>query len=71
MDATLERVERLLALILIHDMKDASQTDKVSVLSRAGFANAEIAALLGTTAAVIAQRLYEMRSARKGSKKRK
>jgi hypothetical protein len=71
MDATLERVERLLALILIHDMKDAPQTEKVSMLSRAGFANTEIATLLGTTAPVIAQRLYEMRRGRKGSRARK
>jgi hypothetical protein len=71
MDATLERVERLLALILIHDMKDAPQTEKAFSLSRAGFAHAEIAALLGTTAPVIAQQLYKLRSARKRIKPRK
>jgi hypothetical protein len=57
MDANFERVERLLALILIHDMKDAPQAAKASMLSSAGFANAEIAALLGTTAASIGQML--------------
>lgn len=69
MDPNVERVERLLALILIHDMKDAGQAEKALMLSRAAFSNAEIAALLGTKAPVIAQQLYEIR--RGGPKQRK
>jgi hypothetical protein len=69
MDANFERIERLLALILVHDMKDAGQAEKALVLSKAAFSNSEIAVLLGAKAAVIAQQLYEIR--RGGSKKRK
>ena len=55
------RVERLLAMILLHDMHDASMSDRVSALSRAGFAPAEIATMLGTTPASIRQQLYTAR----------
>lgn len=61
----LQRVERLLALILIHDMKDAPQAEKAAYLSRVGFGNTEIAELLGTSAKVVTQQLYELRQARK------
>lgn len=62
---TLERVERLLAMILLHDLHDAPQSEKAVALSRAGFTNAEIATLLGTTGGVIAQQLYQARGKRK------
>lgn len=68
MEPNFERIERLLALILLHDLKDAPQADKAKVLSRAAFSNSEIAALLGTSAAVVAQQLYALR--RGGGKKR-
>ncbi len=64
--AGLDRVERLLALLLIQNMKSANTTAKARELSIAGFTNVEIADILGTTSAVIAQTLY---AARKGKKK--
>ena len=60
------RLERLLALLLTHQMK--TQRDKISVLNVAGFTNTEIADLLQTTSGVVSQVLYE---ARRGSKKTK
>jgi predicted transcriptional regulator len=63
MDA--ERIEKLLAQILVQGMKDAKQGEKALALSRAGFEAADIAGLLGTTAAVISQTLYERRKAGK------
>jgi len=63
---SLERVERLLALLLIQNAKPANTTAKARELSIAGFTNVEIADLLGTTAAVVGQSLY---AARKGRKK--
>lgn len=62
------RAEHLLALILLQQMKAASQRDKILHLSLAGFTNTEIADLLQTTAAVVAQSLYE---ARRGTAKRR
>jgi DNA-directed RNA polymerase specialized sigma24 family protein len=52
-----ERIERLLALILIHDMQDAQPTDKAIALSRAGFTPAEIGSLLGVRPNTIAVQL--------------
>ena len=63
-----DRVERLLALLLLQQMKASAQREKVLQLSLAGFSNTEIADLLQTTAAVVSQSLYETR--RSGSKSR-
>lgn len=62
-----DRIERLLALILLNQMKEESQQKKAEQLSLAGFTNVEIADLLNTTAAVVRQVLYE---ARKGKRKK-
>ena len=62
-----DRSERLLALLLLQQMKGASQRDKALQLSLAGFSNTEIADMLETTSQVIAQSLYEVR---RGSGKR-
>ncbi|HEV7424674.1 MAG TPA: hypothetical protein VGO21_05840 [Candidatus Paceibacterota bacterium] len=59
------KIENLLALILINGMKDANITGKAIQLNRAGFSNAEIAGLLGTTNAVVAQSLYASRKDKK------
>lgn len=61
------RTEKLLALILLYQMKGSSQRDKALQLNLAGFSNIEIADLLQTTSAVVAQNLYE---ARRGDKRR-
>ena len=66
--ARMERLERLLALLLIQNMKTANTAAKARELSIAGFTNVEIADILGTTAAVVGQSLY---AARKGKKKGK
>jgi DNA-directed RNA polymerase specialized sigma24 family protein len=56
-----DRVEKLLALLLIHELKTAPQRDRALHLSMAGFTNTEIADLLQTTTGVVAQCLYEAR----------
>jgi hypothetical protein len=66
--ARMERVERLLALLLVQNMKSANTGAKARELSIAGFTNVEIADILGTTAAVIGQSLY---TARKGKNRAK
>ena len=64
-----DRTEKLLALLLLQQLKAAPQRDKVVHLSLAGFTNTEIADLLQTTTAVVAQSLYEAK--KKGKKKPK
>ena len=58
MEERIDRSEKMLALLLLESMKGAKQEDKVTKLRIAGFTNAEIADLLGTTAAVVAQLHY-------------
>jgi DNA-binding CsgD family transcriptional regulator len=62
MDNSLDRVERLLALLVVRDMKN--QQEKAIQLSVAGFSNVEIADILQTSSAVIAQLLYTSRKAK-------
>lgn len=61
-----DRIERLLALLLVHTMK-GTQAEKAIALSVAGFTNVEISNLLQTSQGVVAQYRY---TARKGRKKR-
>ena len=56
-----DRVEKLLALILLQHLKSATQREKALHLSIAGFTNVEIADILQAKAAGVAQSLYEAR----------
>jgi predicted transcriptional regulator len=53
-------------MILLNQAESASQGARAEMLRKAGFSNAEIADLLGTTAAVVSQQLYAIRG--KGAK---
>jgi len=72
-----DRTERLLALLLLQQIKGAPQRDKIMLLNLAGFSNLEIADILETTSAVVSQSLYEARrqpsraSGKAGARKRK
>jgi hypothetical protein len=68
-EATPDRTEGLLALILVSLNKDRSTKDKAGLLSLAGFSNVEIADLLNTSSAVIAQVLYESRREHRSKKR--
>jgi predicted transcriptional regulator len=64
-DESNDRIERLLALILLQNMKTASIATKAKELSMAGFTHAEIADLLETNSAVVTQSLYAARKKKK------
>jgi DNA-directed RNA polymerase specialized sigma24 family protein len=55
----LDRLTRLLALLVV---KGESQAEKIQLLSGAGFANTEIADLLGFTANAVNVALHRLRS---------
>ncbi len=55
----LDRATKLMALLLV---KGESQPEKIRVLSSAGFANTEIAELLGLTANTVNVTLYKQRA---------
>jgi len=71
MEERIDRNEKILALLLLESMKGAKQEDKVTKLRIAGFTNAEIADLLGTTAAVVAQLHYVTRKSKRPLRKGK
>jgi hypothetical protein len=54
-----DRVERLLALLLLEQRKDANPSAKVGVLRSVGFSNQEIGDLLGTSAENVRKLYYE------------
>ncbi len=60
-----ERIENILAIILINLLKGTSLEEKAKQLNIAGFTNVEIANFLGTSSAVIATVLYRRRSSKK------
>ena len=64
-----DRVEKLLTMLLLEQIGTAPQTRKIDVLLRAGFKNAEVAELLGTTPAVVAQTAYASKKQKKKSRK--
>ena len=65
MEDRFDRIEKLLALILLELMKGTSQAVKIRRLNLAGFTNAEIADFLETKASVVAVRLSESRKKNK------
>ena len=66
--ASTDRIERLLAILVVQSMKGATQADKALQLSLAGFTNVEIGNLLQTTQGVIGQHLYTARKKKKKAK---
>lgn len=63
-----DRTQRLLALLLINQMKDTTIKEKAIQLNMAGFTNVEIADLLDSTAASISQFLYEANKEKRAKK---
>lgn len=67
MDEPNERVEKLLAMILLTNLKDEAPGERALALNRAGFLPAEIAQLLGERANTVAVQILR---AKKASKKK-
>ncbi len=61
-----DRSEKLLALLLIGQMKGSTTQKIITQLSLAGFSNVEIADLLQTTSAFVSQALYMNRKGPSG-----
>jgi DNA-directed RNA polymerase specialized sigma24 family protein len=64
MEERFDRIEKLLALLLIDNMKSTNQVQKIEKLRIAGFSNAEIADLLDIKSATVAVRLSEAKKKR-------
>jgi DNA-directed RNA polymerase specialized sigma24 family protein len=70
MKSDIDRTERLLALILIEQIKGATQRDKAQKLNLAGFSNLEIADILQMSSFNVAQVLYLARQEASSKKRR-
>lgn len=70
MRESVDRTERLLTLLVLQNMKGATQREKAIQLNIAGFSNVEIANLLDTTPQSITQVLYESRKTSGKNKKK-
>ncbi len=57
MEVINERSERLLVLLLLQNLKSASQKEKIIQLNIAGFSNIEIAEFLQTAPATVAKEI--------------
>ena len=71
MEESLERVEKLLAFMLMHDMQDVPAGDRALALSRAGFSPAEIGEILGMRPNTIAVQILRAKRAGKRSARKK
>jgi len=67
-----QRVERLLAMILLAQQPTASLVEKVKTLRSAGLSNPEIGSMLGMSGSAVGKTFYDAtkRSAQKKKKKR-
>ena len=65
MENNKERIEKILALLLLNSANLKTMADKALQLNIAGFSNIEIADLLQTTQGVIGQLLYTKRKTKK------
>ncbi len=65
-----EKSERLLAFLLIENMK-GGQREKIMKLKLSGFSNLEIADLMGITTQAVANYIYEAKKIKTTRRKRK
>jgi CRP-like cAMP-binding protein len=62
---SLDRIAKILAGLLLRDIEDGEQKQKISRLAQCGFNNVEIADMLGTTRNTVAVALHSLRRHRK------
>jgi DNA-binding NarL/FixJ family response regulator len=67
----LERISRILAGMLLKDVQDSEQIQKIARLKECGFQNAEIARMLGTTSNTVGVAVHSLRSKKRGKGKRR
>jgi hypothetical protein len=63
-----DRLERLLILLLLQQMKGATQRERVKQLNMVGLTNSEIAEYLETSPQVVATYVYEGKKGKKAKK---
>ncbi len=67
---SLDRIAKILVGLLLKDIEDGHQTQKVQRLKQCGFDNTEIAKMLGTSRNTINVAVHALKKKRKRSKKK-
>jgi DNA-binding NarL/FixJ family response regulator len=63
-EEALERIAKILAGILLKDIQEGDQRQKIARLRQCGFENAEIAQMLGTTPNTVAVAVHSLKRGR-------
>ena len=66
---SLERIAKILAGLLLRDIEEGDQRQKIMRLKQCGLENTEIAKMLGTTPKTVGVTLHAMKKSKKKSKK--
>lgn len=64
----LERIAKILAGLLLKDIEDSDQKQKIKRLKQCGFENTEIAKMLGTTPNAVGVAVHSIKKAKKSKK---
>jgi DNA-binding NarL/FixJ family response regulator len=64
-ERSLEKIAKILAGLLLRDIEDGEQKQRIKRLKQCGFNNVEIADMLGTTTNTVAVALHSLRRSRK------
>lgn len=62
--SSLDKIAKILAGLLLRDIEDGEQRQKIKRLRQCGFSNVEIADMLGTTQNTVAVALHSLRKSR-------
>jgi len=62
---SLDRIAKILAGLLLKDIEDGDQRQKIRRLKQCGFENVEIARMLGTTANSVGVAVHALKKARR------
>jgi DNA-binding NarL/FixJ family response regulator len=70
-EEALERISRILAGLLLKDIEEGDQKQKIKRLKQCGFDNTEIAKMLGTTRNTVGVAVHSLKTSRKKKRPKK
>ena len=70
-EEALERISKILAGILLKDIEEGDQKQKIKRLKQCGFENTEIAKMLGTTSNTVGVAVHSLKKAGKRKARKK
>jgi DNA-binding NarL/FixJ family response regulator len=71
LEESLERIAKILAGLLLKDIEEGDQKQKIARLRQCGFDNTEIAEMLGTTANTVGVAIHSLKKTKKKNRPHK